>query len=380
MRSFVLVTALAGFHLGGGMHFDMKFMKPHDPVMDEVANILQGILSNLTKHKGYLQVAAKKDLQARVGALAPKDHARLVGLLSEQVKKLSKGGESFALDAFMAEHPDVKDAPANFKSALVSIVGDIKKLAPQGAAPSLRALLTDLKVEAAGKAVLFVDDSEGCGHYSQLAEAATKTHGASVVVVNATDVEAPGLVDRVPEMYFVPSDKAALPRRFAGVFDEPTVAKFIADTSAGAPDARKALVHSDAVHSQTKVAAAGVTAIAEAQLTSLMSKPGDDLFLVFFAPWCGHCKTFVVAENSPLNALGAELDGAGAKGKLQVLKMDVSSQPTLPALFGQVQFIPSIFFVPADRKQAFAHSGAQDVPALLAFIDSHAQSAKGLMA
>ena len=124
----LLATALAGLHFGGGMTFDSKFMRPHDPVMDQVANILQGILSNLTKHKGYLQVS--KDVQQKVKALSSKDHERLVGLLSEQVAKLKKGGESFALDAFEAEHPDVSktmDVRGTFKASLVSVVGDLKK-------------------------------------------------------------------------------------------------------------------------------------------------------------------------------------------------------------------------------------------------------------
>jgi len=374
MRSFVLLaTALAGLHFGGGMTFDSKFMRPHDPVMDQVANILQGILSNLTKHKGYLQVS--KDVQQKVRALSPKDHERLVGLLSEQVAKLKKGGESFALDAFMSEHPDQTDARKHFQSALVSVVNDLTKIDPQGSEPSLRELLSGLKVEADGKAVLFVDET--CGEYSKVAEKASKDHG--VLVVDAKNVTAPGLVDRVPEMYFVPADKAQRPRRFTGDFDEKAVAAFVADHSGGLADARKALVHAKTVRKEAKDQQASVTGIGEQQLNQLMAKKGEDLFVTFFAPWCGHCKNFVVAAGSPLNQLGSQLADPQAKGKLQVLKMDVSSQPVLPAAFGQVQFIPSIFFVPADRSKAVKHEGAQDVPALLAFIDSHAQSAKGLI-
>lgn len=343
MRSLILV-AVAGLHLGTA-ELDTKFMRPRDPAMDEVANILEGILSNLTKHKGYIQVTPA--LLARVQALSKADHSRLVGLLTEQIHATSS-------------------------ASLLRVVADVRAAEP---AATLRSVLTNLHITASDQAVLFVDDAEQCGHYSAAAEAAAKT--LNVLVVNASGITAPGVVDRVPEMYFVPKDTAALPRRFAGAYSREALRTFLADHSAGSPEPRtqaRALVH-------TGTARAGgnlVTSIDEAGLAKAVGASGDDMFVVFFAPWCAHCKDFVVAAGGPLNQLGTALSNNGAAGSLQVLKMDVSSQPTIPSMFGQVQYIPAIFFVPADRSRAIAHAGAQDVGALLAFIEQNAQSAKSL--
>jgi len=89
------------------MHMDTNFGRPRDPVMDQVADILKGILSNLTKHRSLVAIAdavSKSDLSAEQRALVVDD-------LERQVKKLNAGGESFALDAYLAEHPADKEAP-----------------------------------------------------------------------------------------------------------------------------------------------------------------------------------------------------------------------------------------------------------------------------
>ena len=130
MRSLFLAVLAAGamrgshLHLGGSpLKMDTSFGRPRDPVMDQVANILQGILSNLTKHPVRLTEIAQEVAKAN----SKEDVAKVIGNLEHQLSKLNKGGDSYVLDAFVAEHPtEAKQAPALFKKSLMSVVTELK--------------------------------------------------------------------------------------------------------------------------------------------------------------------------------------------------------------------------------------------------------------
>ena len=104
------------------MHMDTNFGRPRDPVMDQVANILKGILSNLTKHRSLVAIAD----EVSKSTLTAEQRAMVLDDLERQVKKLNAGGESYALDAYLAEHPTEKDAPKRFKESLVTVVSALK--------------------------------------------------------------------------------------------------------------------------------------------------------------------------------------------------------------------------------------------------------------
>merc|ERR1719159_161307 len=125
MRFSLVCLAFGSIHLrmGAPMHMDTSFGRPRDPVMDQVADILKGILSNLTKHRSLVAIA---DTVSKSKDLSAEQKAMVLDDLERQVKKLNSGGESFALDAYLAEHPTEKDAPKRFKESLVTVVSALK--------------------------------------------------------------------------------------------------------------------------------------------------------------------------------------------------------------------------------------------------------------
>eukprot|EP00929_Paragymnodinium_shiwhaense_P053930 TRINITY_DN27037_c0_g1_i2.p1 TRINITY_DN27037_c0_g1~~TRINITY_DN27037_c0_g1_i2.p1 ORF type:complete len:263 (-),score=96.34 TRINITY_DN27037_c0_g1_i2:109-897(-) len=79
-------------------------------------------------------------------------------------------------------------------------------------------------------------------------------------------------------------------------------------------------------------------------LTKLM-RDGETSFLVtFYAPWCPHCQAFVLADDAPVDHLSEELKAAGGP---KVVVFDTTAN-ALPADFGEVNAVPTIFLVQKD--------------------------------
>jgi thiol-disulfide isomerase/thioredoxin len=77
-------------------------------------------------------------------------------------------------------------------------------------------------------------------------------------------------------------------------------------------------------------------------------KGGSDTLVVFYAPWCPHCQTFVLhdAKGNPLNAPLEVLRRDLAPANIQVLRADAEQLgiQNVPSKF-DVQAYPTVFFV-----------------------------------
>ena len=81
----------------------------------------------------------------------------------------------------------------------------------------------------------------------------------------------------------------------------------------------------------------------------------------FWAEWCGPCKMIAPI----LEEIAKEYDG-----KITIAKMDVDANQAVPAKFG-IRGIPTLILFEGGREVA-RQSGALDLSALLAWVESHA--------
>lgn len=104
-------------------------------------------------------------------------------------------------------------------------------------------------------------------------------------------------------------------------------------------------------------------------------KTGKDALVVFYAPWCPHCQTFVLHDkqgnptNAPLELLRKELATAPETKNVNVIRADVTQVgKKIPAVFA-VASIPSVYFVSKDGKASKFAGNPGSSPQLKQFIE-----------
>jgi len=108
-----------------------------------------------------------------------------------------------------------------------------------------------------------------------------------------------------------------------------------------------------------------VQAVDAASLGAVLSESTSNVLIVFYAPWCGHCQTFVMhdrhgnPENAPIEALNHQL--LQAKGP-KVVKFDIDSS-AIPSEF-DVQYIPTVYLATRSGAKLKYQQGADDITAL----------------
>jgi thiol-disulfide isomerase/thioredoxin len=126
-----------------------------------------------------------------------------------------------------------------------------------------------------------------------------------------------------------------------------------------------------------------VPAIDTAKLNSMVDAKKKDVLVVFYAPWCPHCQTFVLhngkgnPEEAPLEVFNKNIKSAGADKTLDVVRFDVAEnrEAGLPKGF-KVQHIPTIYMASADGKKTVFSGNQVDSATLVDFIEKSSANTK----
>jgi thiol-disulfide isomerase/thioredoxin len=119
------------------------------------------------------------------------------------------------------------------------------------------------------------------------------------------------------------------------------------------------------------------------EVNKMVDAKEKDMLIVFYAPWCPHCQTFVLhngkgnPEEAPLEIFYKNIKGAGADKTLDVVRFDVAAdrEAGLPKGF-EVQHIPTIFMAAADGKKTVFSGNQVDSATLVDFIEKNSAKTK----
>jgi len=88
-----------------------------------------------------------------------------------------------------------------------------------------------------------------------------------------------------------------------------------------------------------------------------------DVFVEFYAPWCGHCKSLAPVWDQ----LGEAFEDVQT---VTIAKMDATANAAPETL--EIRGFPTLIFFPADNKNGLPYNGERDLESLKEFVSSHA--------
>lgn len=107
---------------------------------------------------------------------------------------------------------------------------------------------------------------------------------------------------------------------------------------------------------------AGVKVAVAKNFEKLVTKSEKDIFIEFYAPWCGHCKALAPTWEELGNKLKDEPG-------VDVVKLDATAND-IPDLF-TVHGFPTLFWFPKDTKSPVKYEGSRDLDDLLKYVAQH---------
>ena len=111
-----------------------------------------------------------------------------------------------------------------------------------------------------------------------------------------------------------------------------------------------------------------VKVIVGKQFADMVMDTSKDVFVKYYAPWCGHCKK--LAE--PWKELAEQMAAAGASN-LVIGKFDATVNEAEGV---EVRGYPTLIFYPKDNKEGITYEGDRDVESFKAWLNENAPTIK----
>jgi len=151
---------------------------------------------------------------------------------------------------------------------------------------------------------------------------------------------------------------------FAGELNAASLKQWVADVLSGAisPNVRSQPVPETQEES--------VYTLVGKSFDEIVLDESKDVFVEFYAPWCGHCKSLAPKYEQVAKAFES------AKDSLIIAKIDATENDT-PNAGVEIQGFPTLYFYPAGAKtKPIAYEGARSVEDLISFVQKHAVASK----
>merc|ERR1719446_951559 len=104
----------------------------------------------------------------------------------------------------------------------------------------------------------------------------------------------------------------------------------------------------------------GVEAVNSTTWSELRNANRFDMLIVFYAPWCPHCKAFVTAQNAPLKALSAALEKVNGP---KVVSFDAVADDA-PLI---IDAVPTLYLFKTTGEAIIFEGNHHDLEALMAW-------------
>ncbi|TFY82706.1 hypothetical protein EWM64_g1306 [Hericium alpestre] len=104
------------------------------------------------------------------------------------------------------------------------------------------------------------------------------------------------------------------------------------------------------------------------QFDEVVFDDAKDVFVEFYATWCGHCKRLKPIWDS----LGERYDSA--KDRITIAKMEATENDLPPSVPFRVAGFPTIKFKPAGSREFLDYEGDRSLESLIAFVEENAKN------